>query len=165
MTTATVFDSDDQQAHRVAGLAATDPQFAAAQPDQAVADAAAQPGLRLPQLVQTILPGYADRPALGQRAVDFVVDPATGRTVAQLQPGYDTITYAELAERVRALAAALVAAAVRPGDRVAVLGFTSVDYTVIDVALGQIGAVSVPLQTSAAVRAALRARIRSASSP
>jgi fatty acid CoA ligase FadD9 len=150
MTTATSF-SDDQQARRVAELAATDAQFAAAQPDQAVADAAAQPGLGLPQLVQTVLTGYADRPALGQRAVDYVADPATGRTVAQLQPGYDTITYAELAERVRALAAALLAAAVRPGDRVAVLGFTSVDYTVIDVALGQIGAVSVPLQTSAAV--------------
>jgi fatty acid CoA ligase FadD9 len=150
MTTATSF-SDDQQARRVAELAATDAQFAAAQPDQAVADAAAQPGLGLPQLVQTVLTGYADRPALGQRAVDYVADPATGRTVAQLLPSYDTITYAELAERVRALAAALLAAAVRPGDRVAVLGFTSVDYTVIDVALGQIGAVSVPLQTSAAV--------------
>lgn len=150
MTTATSF-SDDQQARRVAELAATDAQFAAAQPDQAVADAAAQPGLGLPQLVQTVLTGYADRPALGQRAVDYVADPATGRTVAQLLPSYDTIAYAELAERVRALAAALLAAAVRPGDRVAVLGFTSVDYTVIDVALGQIGAVSVPLQTSAAV--------------
>ncbi|OBF98287.1 carboxylic acid reductase [Mycolicibacter sinensis] len=149
MTTATSFSDD--QARRVAELAATDAQFAAAQPDQAVADAAAQPGLGLPQLVQTVLTGYADRPALGQRAVDYVADPATGRTVAQLLPSYDTITYAELAERVRALAAALLAAAVRPGDRVAVLGFTSVDYTVIDVALGQIGAVSVPLQTSAAV--------------
>lgn len=151
MTAASAFASDDEQAHRVAELAAADPQFAAAQPDPTVADAAAQPGLRLPQLVQTVLTGYADRPALGQRAVEFVADPATGRTVARLQPRYDTITYREVGERVRALASALVAAAVRPGDRVAVLGFTSVDYTVIDVALGQIGAVSVPLQTSAAV--------------
>lgn len=37
------------------------------------------------------------------------------------------------------------------GDRVCVLGFNSVDYTTIDMALGQIGAVSVPLQTSAAI--------------
>ncbi|RRR42817.1 NAD-dependent epimerase/dehydratase family protein [Mycolicibacter terrae] len=150
MTTTTPF-ANDQQSRRVAELAAADPQFAAAQPDPAVADAAAQPGLALPQLVQTVLAGYAERPALGQRAVDFVADPATGRTVAQLQPHFDTITYGELADRIGALAAALVAAAVRPGDRVAVLGFTSVDYTVIDVALGQIGAVSVPLQTSASV--------------
>lgn len=141
--------AEDRQARQVAELTAADPQFAAAQPDQAVADAIAQPGLVLPQIVRTALAGYADRPALGQRAVAFVTD--AGRTVAQLQPRYDTISYGELAERVRALSAALVAAAVRPGDRVAVLGFTSVDYTVIDIALGQIDAVSVPLQTSAAV--------------
>ena len=35
--------------------------------------------------------------------------------------------------------------------RVCELGFTSVDYTTIDLALGQIGAVAVPLQTSAAI--------------
>jgi fatty acid CoA ligase FadD9 len=40
---------------------------------------------------------------------------------------------------------------VRPGDRVCVLGFTSVDYTTIDMTLAQMGAVSVPLQTSAPV--------------
>ena len=39
----------------------------------------------------------------------------------------------------------------RPGDRVCVLGFASVDYAIIDMALGQLGAVSVPLQTSAPV--------------
>ncbi|OQZ91656.1 carboxylic acid reductase, partial [Mycolicibacter arupensis] len=106
---------------------------------------------RLAQIVRTVLDGYAERPALGQRAVDYVTDPATGRTVASLLPRYETLTYGELGSRVRAAAAALTAGAVRPGDRVAVLGFTSVDYTVIDVALGQIGAVSVPLQTSAAL--------------
>jgi fatty acid CoA ligase FadD9 len=34
---------------------------------------------------------------------------------------------------------------------VCVLGFTSVDYTIIDVALIRLGAVAVPLQTSAAL--------------
>lgn len=38
-----------------------------------------------------------------------------------------------------------------PGERVCVLGFNSVDYATIDIALGTIGAVSVPLQTSAAI--------------
>ena len=37
------------------------------------------------------------------------------------------------------------------GDRVALLGFTSVDYTCLDMALIALGAVSVPLQTSAPV--------------
>lgn len=153
MSTVSPIEAEEQLARRITQLAATDPQFAAARPDPAVV--AALEGLagqtRLAQIVRTVFDGYADRPALGQRAVEFVTDPATGRTVASLLPRYDTITYGELADRVRAAAAALVAGAVRPGDRVAVLGFTSVDYTVIDVALGQIGAVSVPLQTSAAV--------------
>jgi fatty acid CoA ligase FadD9 len=139
---------------RIEDLTANDPQFAAARPDQAVVEALEQPGLRLPQIIQTVLDGYADRPALGQRVVDFVKDPKTGRTVAQVLPRFDTITYGELGERVGALARALTndpKAAVRAGDRVAVLGFNSVDFTTIDVALAQINAVAVPLQTSAAV--------------
>jgi fatty acid CoA ligase FadD9 len=40
---------------------------------------------------------------------------------------------------------------VRPGDRVCVLGFNGVDYAVIDLALIQLGAVSVPLPTRAPV--------------
>jgi fatty acid CoA ligase FadD9 len=40
---------------------------------------------------------------------------------------------------------------VHPGDRVAILGFASVDYTVIDMATISLGAVSVPLQTSAPI--------------
>ena len=135
----------------IAELPANDPQFAAAQPDPAVTAAIAQPGLRLPQITRTALEGYADRPALGQRAYELVKDPKTGRTVAQLRPWFDTISYGELNERVDAVARGLADDAVSPGDRVCVLGFTSVDYATIDIALGRIGAVSVPLQTSAAI--------------
>ncbi|BBZ34055.1 carboxylic acid reductase [Mycolicibacterium confluentis] len=138
-------------AQRIENLYATDPQFAAARPDAAVSAAVASPDLRLPQVVETVLRGYADRPALGQRDVRFVTDPQTGRTSAELLPKFTTITYAQLWERVAALAAGLQDSPVRPGDRVAILGFTSIDYTVVDTALGQLGAVSVPMQTSAAV--------------
>ena len=62
--------------------------------------------------------GYADRPALGQRAVEFVTDRATGRTSAQLLPRFETITYRELWDRVGAVASALADDPVRPGDRV-----------------------------------------------
>jgi fatty acid CoA ligase FadD9 len=133
---------------RIADLYASDEQFAAAKPDEAVSAAAARPGLRLPGVVRTVLEGYAERPALGQRAIEYVTD-ATGRTTAQLQPHFDTVSYGQLRERVQAFAAALHNEPVRPGDRVAILGFTSVDYTVVDTALTQLGAVSVPLQTSA----------------
>jgi fatty acid CoA ligase FadD9 len=130
---------------------ASDPQFAAARPDEAVSAAIERPGLRLPQLVQTVMDGYADRPALGQRAVEYVTDTVTGRTSAQLLPRFETVTYGQVWKRIGAFAAALANDRVKPGDRVATLGFTSVDYAVIDTALTQIGAVSVPLQTSAPV--------------
>jgi fatty acid CoA ligase FadD9 len=142
---------EERLARRIAELSAIDSEFDAARPREAVAAAAAQPGLRLPQVIQTLIEGYADRPALGQRAVEFVNDPASGRTSAQLLPRFDTITYRELGGRVTALTSAWADIVVAPGDRVCVLGFTSVDYTTIDIALAYLGAVSVPLQASAAI--------------
>jgi fatty acid CoA ligase FadD9 len=139
---------EDRLQRRIAQLYENDQQFADAKPDQAVSQAAAEPGLRLPEVVRAVLEGYADRPALAARAVEFVTD-ATGRTTAELLPHVDTVTYGQLSDRVRAVAAALHDEPVRPGDRVTILGFTSVDYTVVDTALTQLGAVSVPLQTSA----------------
>jgi fatty acid CoA ligase FadD9 len=137
-------------ARRLQGLYANDAQFAAAKPSAAIAEAIKQPGLPLAQLIQTVMEGYADRPALGQRAVRFVTDPSTGGTSLESLPRFETITYRELWDRVNAFANALTAQ-VRPGDRLCILGFTSVDYTTVDVATVQLGAVSVPLQTSAAV--------------
>jgi fatty acid CoA ligase FadD9 len=145
--------ADARVARRIADLTTNDPQFAAVKPIDSVAQAVEQPGMRLPQIVQTVLEGYADRTALGQRSVEFVVE--NGRTVARLVPEFDTITYRELADRVYAVAAALHADGLKVGDCVAILGFTSTDYTVIDTALGQLGAVSVPLQTSSAASSLL----------
>ncbi|KAA8882937.1 AMP-binding protein [Nocardia colli] len=141
---------EERLARRIADLHATDAQFVSALPDEAVTAALEQPGLRLSQLVRTALSGYAERPALGQRAVRFVEDKATGRVSTELQHSFDTVTYGELSERIDAFAGAL-AGVVRPGDRVCILGFSSVDYTTIDLALIPLGAVSVPLQTSAPV--------------
>lgn len=138
---------EERFARRVAELYATDQQFAAAAPDEAVGAAIENRALRLPQVVQAVLDGYADRPALGQRAVDLVTD-ATGRTAIHVLPRFDTISYGELSRRVDAVQGAL-ADTVSPGDRVAIVGFASVDYTTVDIALIMLGAVSVPLQTSA----------------
>ncbi len=133
---------------RVAELYASDRQFAAAQPSPSVTAAARQPELRLPQIVSTVLEGYASRPALAQRAVEFVRDPQTGRRIARILPAFETITYAQLQTRVAAVSRAWIDLPVNPGDRVATLGFTSLDYTTIDLALMQLGAVAVPLQTN-----------------
>ena len=141
--------AQEQLTRRIQVLYASDPQFAAARPDEAVSAAIERPGLRLPQLVQTVMDRYANRPALGQRAVQLVKDPDTGRTTAELLPRFEMLTYRELWQRAGAIAGAWTNKPIRPGDRVCVLGFTSVDYTVIDVALIRLGAVAVPLQTSA----------------
>jgi fatty acid CoA ligase FadD9 len=142
---------EERLARRISDLYATDPQFAAARPSEIVARTIEAPELPLPQVIQAVIDGYADRPALGQRAVEFVTDAATGRTSAELLPRFETITYRELSDRINAVAAALTQNPVRPGDRVAILGFTSIDYTTVDMALLRLGAVSVPLQTSAPV--------------
>jgi fatty acid CoA ligase FadD9 len=96
--------------------------------------------------------GYADRPALGERATELVTDPVTGRRSLRLLPRYDTLSYGELWARVSAVAAEWHHNAHHPmsaGEFVGVLGFTSSDYTAIDLACFRIGAVSVPLQSSA----------------
>ena len=141
----------EEFAQRVADLYAHDHQFAAARPNPAVSASVDPPELRQAEIVRTIMAAYADRPALGERAVEYGQD-ADGRTVARFLPRFDTITYADAWRQMQAVATALNAgpeAAVVPGDRVAMLGFTSVEYTIIDTALGLAGAVAVPLQTSA----------------
>ncbi|MDA2891114.1 thioester reductase domain-containing protein [Mycolicibacterium sp. BiH015] len=142
---------EDRLERRIADLYSTDRQFAQAAPDTTIAAAIDAPDITLPSIVQTVLDGYADRPALGQREIRFVTDSTTGRTSAQLLPSFQTLSYAELSHRAHALAAALTD--VHPGDRVALLGFTSVDYATIDIGLILRGAVSVPLQTASPVTA------------
>ncbi len=132
-------------------LTSTDAQFIAAQPDPAVTALLDTPGMLLADVIRAMMENYADRPALGQRAVEFVTD-ASGRTVEALLPRFDTLTYRETWRRVRALATALADSTVRTGDRVATLGFTSADYAIVDMALSLAGAIAVPLQTSAPVQ-------------
>ncbi|OHT73773.1 carboxylic acid reductase [Mycobacteroides chelonae] len=136
---------------RVRQLFTEDPQFRAAKPDTAVDAAVAAPGLRLAQVVATIMDGYADRPALGHRVQELITDD-TGRSTLRPLPEFETITYGELWGMARALASAWhhdPSTPVRAGDFVAMLGFTSVDYTAVDLACIHLGAVAVPLQTSA----------------
>ncbi|WP_179469703.1 carboxylic acid reductase [Mycolicibacterium vinylchloridicum] len=137
---------------RISDLVANDADFAAAMPDGRVNAALDAPGLRMPQIIWTLIEGYSERPAIGQRAVEFVTD-AAGRTTAELQPRFETISYRELGDRLCAAATGLGSgdATVRPGDRVCILGFASNDYATIDLALIQIGAVAVSLTTSAPV--------------
>jgi fatty acid CoA ligase FadD9 len=148
---ATVNGRETRLMRRFEKLTSEDPQLIAAQPDPAITAAIGGPDTLLTDAIRTVMNGYADRPALAQRAVEFVTD-AAGRTVAQFLPRFDTLTYRETWGRVRALADALADNPVHVGDRVATLGFTSADYAIVDMAVALTGAVSVPLQTSAPVK-------------
>ncbi|MFE3946388.1 carboxylic acid reductase [Streptomyces sp. NPDC059118] len=137
---------------RSAHLYATDAQFRDTAPLDAVTEAIRRPGLPLAALVATVMEGYADRPALGERATEPVTDPDTGRTTLRLLERFDTLTYGELRERVGAVASEWhhhPEQALEPGDFVAVLGPTSAEYAVVDLACVRSGAVSVPLQAGA----------------
>ena len=72
---------------RVADLYAHDAQFAAARPRPEVTAAIEQAG-SLPRLLEAVFTGYADRPALGRRAVRLVEDPHTRRTTTELLPEF-----------------------------------------------------------------------------
>lgn len=144
-------ERDQRLTHRVDNLYATDPQFRVAAPLQEVTDAAHGAGLRLWEVVEEYLNGYADRPALGQRAREVTHDETTGRRTTTLLSGFDTITYGRLRDRVTALASvwqSSLPGGFHPGDFVAVLGFTSIGYAMINLACIRLGAVFVPLQTS-----------------
>jgi fatty acid CoA ligase FadD9 len=143
---------DERIARRIASLYANDRQFAAATPDPTVIEAARRPGLRLAEVLQTFVDGYADRPALGQRMRELVTDPVTGRTSAGLLPRFETVSYRQLWARVQAIASAWDQhGAIASGDFVATIGFASPDYLTVDLVCSYLGLVSVPLQHTAPV--------------
>ncbi len=143
-----ITQEQERLVRRATELIGRDEQIRAALPDDAVSKAVQAPGLGSAQVVAALMEGYADRVAVGERAVEYVADDS-GHHRARLLPRFDTLTYGQLWERVRALAAAWHHDPERPtraGDFVAVLGFTSVDYTIVDLACTYLGTVGVPLQ-------------------
>jgi len=145
-------DAREKLATRIGALVAADPQIRNAFPLEAVTAAKTQPGLRMAQVVQIVMEGYADRPALGQRARELVADAQSGRKSLRLLLGFETITYRELWGRARAIAAEWSHDGRHPlaaGDFVCILGFASVDYATLLLSCIHRGAVVVPHQTSA----------------
>ncbi|MFE3194239.1 carboxylic acid reductase [Nocardia sp. NPDC059240] len=128
-----------------------DEQIRVAMPNPEVAEAARRPGLGLAQVAATLMEGYAERPAIGERATEIVLD-ADGRRTRRLLPEYRTISYGELWSRAGHLAAGLhhdERNPVRAADFLAVLGFASGDFAAVELAAIRLGLVAVPLQSSA----------------
>ncbi|HJQ46750.1 MAG TPA: carboxylic acid reductase [Amycolatopsis sp.] len=143
---------DDRQRRRIAELHATDAQFRDTKPLETVTAAIRQPGMPLGRIVATIMEGYAERPAFGERAKETSTDPATGRTILRLLPRFDTISYRELWSRAGAIATEWhhdPRSELRADEFVSIIGFTSTDYAAIELACTRLGAVSVPLPSGA----------------
>ncbi|WP_062989422.1 carboxylic acid reductase [Nocardia anaemiae] len=137
---------------RIADLYATYSDIRDARPIPETFAAIREPGMRPAQIAATVMAAYADRPALGHRVRELTTE-ASGRRTLRLRPEFATITYGELWARVGAIAAAWHHDPENPvnaGDFIATLGFTSSDYTTLDLACLYLGAVAVPLQAGAA---------------
>lgn len=129
-----------------------DEQIRAVLPSPEISEALGRPGMRLSQMVATVMEGYADRPALGERAYKLATH-ADGLTTRQLLDHFDTITFAEVWRRIGAVASAWRHSepTVSAGDFVCTIGSACIDYTVLDLACLRIGAVSVPLPATGTV--------------
>ena len=88
-------------------------------------------------------------PTTGNLTDDVVLNaqehPDTPVLSVRTDGGWTDVTAAELLARVTALAKGLIATGVRPGDRVALLSRTRVEWTLLDYAIWFVGGVCVPV--------------------
>jgi fatty acid CoA ligase FadD9 len=91
-------------ARRVREWVETDPQLQELVPDPQVEAALRAPGLPYDRVVATVLDGYAQRPALGVRAYEVVLDRESGRRHREYLPRFETISYYEFHNRIKGLA-------------------------------------------------------------
>ena len=137
---------------RTQELMRSDAQFRAAASLPQINEAKQRAELGLAQIAALVMDAYADRPALGVRAMDQVTDSATGRTRRRLLDHYETISYRELWARARALATLWhhdEARPLRANDLMCIVAFAGMDFATVDLAAIHNGAVFVPMQTNA----------------
>ncbi len=145
-----ISDSRERMVARYKHLLETDDQIRSALPLPDVAEAAAAEGLTTPERVDSILTAYAERDALGMRDYKLVSD-SSGRQVKEYLSAFSAITYSELRDGVRAIANAWrheESVAVRRDEFVAMIGFTSTDFFMLDLACVYAQTVTVPLQSA-----------------
>jgi len=138
-------------ANRIKELTATDAQFRAALPKPNIGADKLRSDLGLAQLVELVMEGYAERPALGVRATELVTDPASGRSARRLLDQFETVSYGELWKRASALGAFWHHDATRPlraNDLMCIIAFAGIDFVTVDLAALRQGIVLVPMQTN-----------------
>lgn len=148
---APILGPDEFLQGRIEDLMISDPQFHAALPLHEVNEEKLRSDLGLAEILAGVMQGYANRPAVGVRATELVLDQASGRTKRELLDHFETVTYGELWTRAKALAAfwhhgqehGLYA-----NDMLCIFGFAGIDFAVVDIAAIYGGIVSVPMQTN-----------------
>lgn len=139
----------DRLNRRIAHLYATDPQFAAALPDADTVATIRTRELRLNEFFETVVAAYGDRPALGTRARASDPENDIGTCPA---PRFRTLSFRETWARVSAVATALRRGdepPLQPGDVVVIIGFSSADHVVVELACAYLGLVALPLAHNA----------------
>lgn len=126
-------------------------QVPVAAPEPHLSAAIRQPGIRLPRLIAELLASYADRPALAWWAAPYGHDTTGNHHTRQSSPRFDTLTYRDLGERIRALAAwhRDEQHPMHTGDIVAILGVSGPEYVLVDLTCAQSGLVTAPLPSNA----------------
>ncbi|WP_213451844.1 carboxylic acid reductase [Rhizomonospora bruguierae] len=136
---------------RLAEILAADDEVRARLPLPAVADAVRRSTGALSEIVETIMLGYADRPALAERPVASPRS-GSGGFAERREPRLATVSYREVWTRARSISTAWQHRSMgilRPGDVICSLASPSVDYAILELATIAGGAVSVPVAPSA----------------
>ena len=136
---------------RFRDLIGHDEQLRAMVPSAVVWAAAAAETGPFERRLDLILAGYADRPAIGERAYSVELDPATHATARRYRRGWELVTFGEIRDRARAIATAwreVEGMQVARDELVAILGFAGADFAILDLACAYAQAVTVPLQST-----------------
>jgi fatty acid CoA ligase FadD9 len=105
------------------------------------------------EIVQRAMATYGDRPAIGYRSYEIAADATTGRRTVRFLPAFETISYRALWERVVLLSSGLLHGGIaKPGDLVSLVGFSTVDHVVAELACHYLAAASVPFAKNVAAR-------------
>lgn len=142
---------EHRYAMRLMQLSKKDPQVGQLIPNNDLREKAMEDGLTLDRVMGVFLKGYSDRPALGERSYELTKDETTGKKVRNYLSAYQTISYGEFHDRIKAISMAWRTnekCLVNPDDFVMIIGFTDLDFLSLDMACTYSKATTVPVQSS-----------------
>lgn len=131
-------------------LAKNDPEIGALLPNPDLRKAAIVPEMTLDRIMAIYLDGYGDRRAVAERSYEIAAL-EDGTKVRKYLPDYTAISYKELSNRIKAVANTWryhPDFSVQPEEFIAIIGFTSIEFTVLDYACAFAHTVTIPMQSS-----------------